>query len=223
MKNFFKWVRILFFVGILAAGFYYLNKYSQETATLKEIIARLQADSRAAQVLVTAVEYDEAAKKTYTTIKFLEFNARGKALEPRYFKFSGNIIQFQSLVIRFDDIHVRHGDKLRGKSVYLFMKAFMLDGKNTQVFEITKTQEVPQGYKVDGGGSQFEKKLWEEFWRYALDPKAAQKLGIKNAQLEAPGVIFIPGTIYTIRIEHDGGLRIDTQPLPEILKGEKIK
>jgi len=31
------------------------------------------------------------------------------------------------------------------------------------------------------------------------------------------------GMIYTIKIEHDGGLRIDNQPIPPILKDEKIK
>ena len=65
-------------------------------------------------------------------------------------------------------------------------------------------------------------KLWEEFWNYALDPKARERSGIKNAQIEAPGSMFLPGTIYTIKIEHDGGLRIDTRPVPEILKGEKV-
>jgi hypothetical protein len=34
-------------------------------------------------------------------------------------------------------------------------------------------------------------------------------MGIKNAQIEAPGTKFVPGLIYTIKIEHDGGLRID--------------
>ena len=59
-------------------------------------------------------------------------------MEPRYFTFSGNIIQFQSLVIRFDDEFVRKGDPLRGRSAYIFWKVFLLDGKNTQEFEITK-------------------------------------------------------------------------------------
>ena len=50
----------------------------------------------------------------------------------------------------------------------------------------------------------------------------ASRAGVKNVQIEAPGTMFIPGYLYTIRIEHSGGLRIDINPLPEILKGEKI-
>ena len=69
----------------------------------------------------------------------------------------------------------------------------------------------------------FEEKLWKRFWEYALNPKEAGKVGIKNAQIEAPGTKFIPGMIYTIKIEHDGGLRIDAKPVTPILKNEKIK
>lgn len=217
-----KVIQVLFFIGVLGAGAYFGYKYFREQNTLREMIGRLEADSRVAQVLVTTVEYDEASKKRFTMIKFLEFDAKGRPLEPKYFRFAGNVIQFQSLVIRFDDMKVKIGDKLRGKSAYLFLNAFMLDGKNTQVFEITKANEVPAGYHVTSGDSEFEKKLWTDFWKYALNPKAARKMGVKNAQIEAPGTIFIPGTLYTIKIEHDGGLRIDAEPLPAILKGEKV-
>lgn len=189
---------------------------------LQQVIARLEADSRIAEVLVTNVRYDEESARAFTTIKFLEFDARQKPLPAKYFTFSGNIIQFQSLVIRFDDFHIRMKTPLKDKSAYLFWKVFMLDGKNTQEYELTRLNEIPPGYKVEGIQHPFEKKLWEEFWEYALNPKAANKMGIKNAQIEAPGTMFVPGTLYTIKIEHDGGIRIDTQPLPAILRGEHI-
>jgi hypothetical protein len=111
---------------------------------------------------------------------------------------------------------------LRGKSIYLFLRVFVLDPGNTQIFDLTRVNEIPTGYKIPGTRSDFEWRLWQEFWNYALDPKARQRSGIKNAQIEAPGSLFLPGTIYTIKIEHDGGMRIDTQPIPEILKGEDI-
>lgn len=187
-----------------------------------EIVSRLQAESRIAEVLVTGVNFDEKSQQTYTTIKFLEYTADGNPLEPKYFTFSGNIIQFQSLVIRFQDIYIRNGDKLRGKSAYLFLKAFMLDGKNTQEFDITPVNEIPAGYKISNEADPAETRLWQEFWAYALDPAKSAGSGIKNAQIEAPGTLFVPGNIYTIKIEHDGGMRIDVSKLSPILKGETI-
>jgi hypothetical protein len=219
-------LKYLTFIAFWAlAGYLAYNlvaRYLYENAVLKQIITRLETDSRAAQVLVTGVNYSEAEQKTYTTIKFLEYDSRGKPLEPRYFTFPGNIIQFQSLVIRFDDIHVRQGDRLKGKSVYLFWKIFMLDGKNTREYPLTRINEVPQGYKLEAGENPVETRFWATFWEYALDPRAAKREGIKNAQIEAPGTMFVPGILYTIRIEHDGGLRIDASPLAGILRGDKI-
>jgi hypothetical protein len=208
-------------LAVLAAGSW-ISRWMEESRVLKQIVERLSADSRAAQVLVTKSELNEKSGKILTTIKFLEYDAQGKTLPAKYFTFQGNVIQFQSLVIRFEDKFVRRADKLRGKSAYFFMKAFVLDGAKTQEFEITKTQEIPAGYKVPNIRSEFETELWRDFWKYALDLKARERAGIKNAQLEAPGSMFLPGSIYTLHIEHDGGFRIDAQPIPDILKGETV-
>lgn len=207
---------------ILVSGLLWVRARLEENRVLKKVIERLSADSRIAEVLVTQSRYDEERKQIETTIKFLEYDSDGKPMAPRYFTFHGNIIQFQALVIRFRDALVRAGDKIRGKSAYLFMKAFVLDGAETQEFDLVQANEIPQGYKVPGVKSEFEQKLWEEFWNYALNPRARGKSGIKNAQIEAPGSMFLPGTIYTLKIEHAGGIRIDAEPVPEILKGEAI-
>jgi len=201
----------------------YLALAFKENQILRKIIERLSADSRIAEVMVSDVKTDPVSRQTYTTIKFLEYDAQQHPLEPRYFTFSGNIIQFQSLVIRFDDFYVRKAHPLKGKSAYIFMKVFSLAEKGAQVYEINKINAIPSGYAVGRTNNAFEKRLWEEFWHYALNQKEAKKLGIKNAQIEAPGTRFIPGMLYTIKIEHDGGMRIDIQSLPQILKGEKIQ
>ena len=203
-------------------GFLAYLKIFNETKVLQQMIERLTADSRIAEVLVTGAQSNPLTHKPITTIKFLEYDSAGKPMEPRYFTFFGNIIQFQSLVVRFDDIYVKNADALRGKSVYLFWKVFVLNGKNTQEYEITAANEIPKGYKIDGPRNRFEDGIWREFWEFALDPAQAAKKGIKNAQIEAPGTRFVPGMLYTIRIEHDGGMRIDAKAIPQILKGEKV-
>ncbi|MDD5614464.1 MAG: hypothetical protein PHQ54_05285 [Candidatus Omnitrophica bacterium] len=219
--KFFKKITIV--IVLVLCGFFVYNiliRHLNENKLLKQIIFRLEADTRIAEALVTNVSYNESEGKTYTTIKFLEYNVNGDPLEPKYFTFSGNIIQFQSLVLRFEDIHIRYADKLKGKSLHLFWKVFMLDGKNTQEYIITNLKGVPSGYALDG--SVHEGRIWKRFWDYALDPGKAGLAGIKNAQIEAPGTMFLPGTLYTIKIEHDGGIRIDASALPGILKGERI-
>lgn len=214
------------FTGIILCGVFlaavWLYRWVEEGRILRKVVERLSADSRIAEILVTKSELDESTGKVATTIKFLEYGADGSPLPPKYFTFKGNIIQFQSLVIRFEDRFIKAGDKLRGKSAYIFMKAFVLDGTNTQEFEITKTGSIPPGYRALDARTKFEEDLWSNFWDYALKPGVRAEEGIKNAQIEAPGSLFLPGTIYTIKIENDGGMRIDTRPVPEILKGEKV-
>jgi len=210
------------FLAACVVGIVWVTNHIRENQVLKKVIDRLSAESRIAEVLVSKSVFNEETRKIETTIKFLEFSSDNKPLPPRYFTFQGNIIQFQCLVIRFQDKLIRSGDKVRGKSAYLFLKVFALDGARTQEFALTEKDDIPKGYKIPGKEDKFEKRLWEEFWSYALDPHAREREGIKNAQIEAPGSLFLPGTIYTIRIEHDGGIRIDTQPIPEILKGEKL-
>ena len=214
--------RFLFFVFcLIIAGVWLIWRFNQEHA-FQRILDRLQAESRAAQVLVTAVNYDEAAHRNMTTIKFVEEDSLGHPMEPKYFTFSGNLIQFQSLVVRFEDKFVAAGDRFKGRSVYLFWKVFMLDGAHTQEFPIAQVDEIPGGYKVPGRTSGFENRFWKDFWRFAFDETKAKNAGVKSVQIEAPGAVFIPGYLYTIHIEHDGGLRIDAKAVEPILRGEKI-
>src|SRR4030042_6345128 len=121
----FKVKKIIFIIIACSAVIYALKAY-RENILLNKIIERLTADSRVAEALVTAVKFDPETGKNYTTIKFLEYDTRGAPLRPKYFTFSENIIQFQAVVIRFDDFYVKRGDSLKGKSAYIFMKAFAL-------------------------------------------------------------------------------------------------
>ena len=219
---------VLLFLFI--AGFKFFNEF----LTLKKIVRNLKAESRMAEALVVESSLDEFSRTYKTTIKFLEYDVQGKPLKPKFFRFNGNLIQFQSLVVRFDDKYVEQGHRLKGKSICLFLKAFVLDGKNTQEFIITPVYDrpaakderisetvVPEGYRVGDPPNYFEREIWVHFWKYALDPEERKRVGIKNAQVEAPGQVFVPGTIYTLILEHDGGLRIDTRPIPLILQNEK--
>ncbi len=218
-------VSAVLMTGLLVSaawGVYHVSvRHLRENAVLKKMIERLEAETRVAEVLVTGVRRDEKRDKTCTTVKFLEYDTMGRPLSPRYFTFTGNIIQFQSLVVRFDDMHVREADRWKGKSAYLFWKVFFLDGEDTEEFVITPVNEIPAGYKLKEASGPFEEELWSRFWEHALKSGRAGG-GIKNAQIEAPGAKFVPGYLYTIRIEHDGGLRIDASPLSPILRGEKI-
>jgi hypothetical protein len=216
MKKFFLIAGCLILIGFWA---YWLL---QRQHVYQEMLKRLEAESRAAQVLVTEVRDDPQTHRRMTTIKFVEDDSQGRPMEPRYFTFSGNLIQFESLVVRFQDKFVAAGDLFRGKSIYLFWKVFRLDGTHTEEYPITRVDRIPGGYKIPGRTSGFENRFWRNFWLYAFDEGKARQSGIKSVQVEAPGIVFIPGYLYTIHIEHNGGLRIDARPVEPIVRGEKV-
>ena len=89
---------IIILVIFLGAFVYqFVLRYINENKILRQVISRLEADTRIAEVLVTNVHYDEKSAKKLTTIKFLEYDTKQRPLKPKYFTFPGNIIQFQSL------------------------------------------------------------------------------------------------------------------------------
>jgi hypothetical protein len=206
---------IVILVALLAEIGIYIFTITNQNRILQQVVERLTADTRVAEAVVSNVRTDPISGRTYTTVLFREFDTRNAALEQKTFTFSNNIIHFQALVIRFNDNLIKKGDKLKGKSAYIFMKAFSLTDNGAEVFDINKINEVPSGYYISHKISLFERQLWKKFWSYALDSDNAQRHGIKNAQIEAPGTKFYPGILYILKIEHDGGLRIDTQPLPQ--------
>lgn len=214
--------KTLLIIGLLAIAIFWVVWHFQREHIYQKMLDRLQAESRAAQVLVTSVKYDEASRLNLTTIKFVEMDTAGHPLAPKYYTFRGNLIQFQSLVVRFEDKFVAAGDRFKGRSVYLFWKVFMLDGPFTQEFPITEVNAIPGGYKIPGKATGFENRFWHDFWQYAFDEQKRRHAGVKSVQIEAPGAVFIPGYVYTIHIEHDGGLRIDARAVDPILRGEKI-
>lgn len=220
-----RFMRLLMIVLVLsAAGYFGLYRpFILRAKTLDAIVARLSSDSRIAEVIVTDAVFDELTGKTKTTIKFLEYDSQGSPLRPRYFTFPDNLIQFQSLVVRFSDRFVRSGDKVKGKSAFLFWKVFCLNGSETEEYLISDVDSVPEGYRLKADvDAQAEAGFWSEFWEYALDSEKRASAGIKNLQVEAPGTLFVPGYLYTLVIEHDGGIRIDSELLPGILQGERL-
>jgi len=57
-------------------GVIWITKRIEENRILKQVIARLSADSRIAEVLVTKSTFNEETGKIETTIKFLEYDSK---------------------------------------------------------------------------------------------------------------------------------------------------
>lgn len=217
-KRYIKLIAIALALALVGGIAFYLYKdFTQDPTDSKiarTIASRLKTTTRKADLLVTDVTYDEKVGKVLTSVKYMEYDVKNIPLDPIYFQLDGNIIQIQSLVITLTDEGEETLKIFKDKNAYIFWKAFLPDGKTTKTVELTELNAIPAGYKLKGVESEKEKELWTSFWKYAIDPDKADNIVIRNTRIAAPGKIFIPGTLYRVRMESDGNLVVDSAFLP---------
>jgi hypothetical protein len=226
--GFFGWIKRILVLAILAAaafGGWSLYEWYREREVLRQIVARLTAEEKVAEVWVEDYRKAPDGRMEKLRLKVMEYGRDGKPLPPVFCEFTTNdVVHFEALVIRLDDAIVMDG---RGKSVHLFRRAFALDdsGNTYQSCDITRPMAVPGGYRLEGAGPrerEIEERYWKKFWELALDEGARRSAGVKNAQIEAPATRFVPGRLYRLSLEADGGLTIQPGTVPQILQGEKV-
>jgi hypothetical protein len=224
--GFFGWVRriaMLLALGAIAAGGWWFYQGRQEVEVLKQIVSRLTAEERVAEVAVQEIVEGAEGKMEKIRLKIVEIVSGNQPQKPIYCEFSVNdVVHFEALVIRLNDELIMEG---KGKSIHIFRRAFALDddGNTYESCVINKPKEIPGGYKLDGTDPkalEVERLYWNKFWEYALDEKKRKSAGVKTAQIEAPATRFVRDKYYRIYLEHDGGLRIEAKPVPEVLKGD---
>ena len=223
-------VSLLVFAVFVGAGLYAVfflnnlyNRKELEIQALNQVVERLSAETRIAQVIVKEQSVNPETGILETTIKFVENARNGSPLPPQYFKVQGDVIYFDAFVMKFTTEYVEIGEALRGKSICLFRRIFGEHQAPEQGFLVDgsgSSKDIPDLYRVGDEPSQFEIDLWKRFWEYAGNPETARGIGVRVAQGEAVYTRFQKGSIYTITIEHDGGINIMTEPVPEILLDE---
>lgn len=195
-----------------------------EIIRLNEVVARLESESRVAQVMVKKQDKNPATGLLETELKFAEIDRDGKPLPPRTFKVEGDIAYFDALVIKFDREYVERGEELRGKSICLFRRIFGENQTPEDGFPIDDRHGerggIPDIYRVDPDPSAFEVDLWNDFWHYATHPEDSKEKGIRVIQGEAVYQQLTKENIYTLTLDSDGGLNIVAAPIPAILKDE---
>jgi hypothetical protein len=225
--GFFGWLKRLLALLLLALlgalGLWYWQG-EHEKEILRQIVSRLTAEQRVAEVVVEDLVPGPDGRPTQLTLKILELDPSGKPLEPRRCTFTKNdVIHFEALVVRLDDRLVMEGE---GHSVHLFRRAFALSPQDNtyEACDINRPDEVPGGYALkstDRAVSETEARFWRTFWELALDEERRQQAGVKNAQIEAPATRFVPEMVYRLVLEADGGLTIQASPVPAILKTDR--
>jgi hypothetical protein len=184
-------------------------------AKLETSMGLLKLRHRIAHLQVLEQEEDPDTEQVTTTVEFYEVNDEGAPAGNRRQKFEieGDRVYIECLVAKFDDKYVEENDLDRHTAVCLFQRIFGEHQEPKDGFAIDQVGTSPTSYERGGEMSEFEKKIWADFWTIANDPAKARELGIRAAHADAPSIKVRPGVTYELELRTTGEFTL--RPLPE--------
>lgn len=191
-----------------------IEQQARVIAELEKKLDRAWATEQVADIRVDDVRGEAASKELAVT--FIQYQPGTETpMFKKSFTLSGEELYVDALVVSFDRGFVDGADKLKGKSLLLFRRAFgdrqqPVDG--VPLFR-TETNMIPAELQVDAIPTAFELEIWARFWELANDPVAAREKGVRFAQGEAPHVKAVKGQVYKLSLRASGGLEL-TPRLP---------
>jgi hypothetical protein len=177
-------------------------------ASLKKLemaLRYLKIDHRVARFTAVDQTKDETTGEIRSLIEFVELNDEGHPIDtPRQFSLPGDIVYIDGWVVKFEDKYVEQADLERGTSLLLFKRIFGSGQKPDDGLPLDEIGSAPRAYARGGKMSDFERKIWDDFWNIAHDPDLAKQLGIRAAHGGAPFMKVEKGRSYKILLRASG-------------------
>jgi hypothetical protein len=179
---------------------------------LETSLALLKVDRRLARLNVVEQGEDAQTMEQFSDVEFTELSTDGNPLgQPRKFRIRGDVVYVDNWIVKFDDKYVEEADLERSTSLVLFRRIFGEKQQPADGFPLDEVGVRPQAYARGGQMSEFEKKIWGDFWNIANDEAKAKDLGIRAAHGEAVSIKVQKGKAYKMQLRASDGLSI----LPE--------
>lgn len=226
-----RWLGKMIGLGVFivvgsTAIWYYQDHYSarheieqmqEKNRVLTRVVQRLSDEKRVAEVLVTDQQTVDGVLRT--TLLFVESDRNGEPLAPKSFVIEGEQAHIDAMVIKFERDFVSAADPLKGHSIALFTRIYGDKQTPANAFPIDDPGKIPAIYRdADPRVSQFEQDLWKSFWQLAENEQLRKEKGVRIANGQGLWGPFQPDKLYTITLESDGGLNINSEPLKGIYR-----
>lgn len=191
-----------------------IEQQAREIEYLENVANRLTMERRIATVVVAGQERNDDGELV-TDLLFFNQDADGNPLPAKEFTVVGERVHIDALVIRFDSDFVKEGDPLRGRSIYLWDRIYGSATAPEQGQEIDPRGEVPATYAGDPSAAgldaerrEYERALWDRFWKLAQDNEYAREQGVAVAEGDGTYSIFSPENLYELTIQNNGGISL---------------
>ena len=188
----------------------------QEIADLNTKVERLRLATqllkvrhRLARLTVLDQHQDPTLQFALSRIEFVEIREDGKPIgPPRQFNIRGDMVYVDYLRVTFDDKYVEQSDLDRSTAICLFQRIFGEHQEAAEGYQLDEIGSRPTAYARDTPMSDFEKKIWSDFWLIANDPKRAAELGIYAAHGAAVSMRVRPQATYLLELRTTGDITI---------------
>jgi len=189
-----------------------LQAKDKEIAALNASIKKLELalrylkiDHRVARFTAVDQTKDETTGEISSLIEFVELNDEGHPIDtPRQFRIHGDTVYIDGWVVKFEDKYIEQADLERGTSLLLFKRIFGSGQKPDDGLPLDEVGSAPRAYARGGRMSDFERKIWDDFWNIANDAERAKQLGIRAAHGGAPFMKVEKGKSYRILLRASG-------------------
>jgi regulator of replication initiation timing len=152
---------------------------------------------------------DATKPKVVSKIEFVEINDQGDPIgKPKRFDIAGDLVYIDYWTVNFEDKYVEKSDIDRSTSLALFRRIFGEHQEPIHGFELDTVGSRPTAYSPGSQMSDFEKRIWNDFWLIANDRKRAAELGIHAIQGKAVSMRVQAGKIYEIELRSTGNMTI---------------
>ncbi len=191
-----------------------LEEKRQAIQKLETSLSLLKVDHRLARLTAVDQVEDPDTKERLTDVEFVELSEQGTPLDqPRKFRIKGDVIFVDNWIVKFDDKYIEAADLERSTSLVLFRRIFGEKQQPAEGFPLDEIGSRPQVYGRGGQMTEFEKKIWGDFWNIANDEAKASELGIRAAHGEAVSIKVQKGKSYKIQLRASDGLTIAPEKL----------
>jgi hypothetical protein len=183
-----------------------LNKKQEELDRARTSLRLLKLSHRIARFRVLDQVENVETGHVVTTVEFFEVNDEGAPIDERRkrFEIEGEHIYVECLVAKFDDSYIEKADLDRSTAICLFQRIFGEYQEPQEGFQLDEVGSSPTSYARGGQISEFEQKIWDDFWEIANDRKKAAELGIRAAHAVAPSMRVKKGFTYELELRSTG-------------------
>ena len=177
----------------------------------------LKLNHRIAHLEVVEQKKDPGTKKLVSTIEFFEVNDEGAPISERTQRFEiiGDRVYVDCLVAKFEDKYIEEADLDRATAICSFQRIFGEHQQPQDGFVIDRIGSSPTSYERGGQVSEFEQRIWDDFWNIANDRTKAAEIGIRAAHANAPSIRVRKGQTYELELRSTGEFTLSPMATPK--------